>query len=667
MTIQDVNQQIQRIASDYGKHNDLDKTLSETAALFWQLFQRDDFWVIAERSITKEDIENRAFHPVVSKFNDNNSQAFLRLFSHRDIAVQYAATLGKPKEACLKISAIELIQIAKFYFLSGAYGILLNDGETWTTLSLPAFLKTVLTQLLQTDVHYDEEYVSLITLINMIRQNETHRINYTTDQGTYYFTQADVDENSLPASFSTLFKIPDDGTLEVDIEELTFTGTGEKLRRIMSEMEIDENLCGDTFSHCNETAGRMQSRFPLPTPNISLSFTPIDAEISTDSEDGEIFIDMNVAEGDSCDELLDDENADTVFPVPELPKLPKLPKIKVAHLVKILIPLVLVLLLVAKVFSPIQVFGRMLKGQQYNEAVRYYQQSVPEAVMDKCRDATQAEIEKIIFDFAYNRFAYDDCVIYLEQLSAIAPDAATSASKELEALRASKFCYGKGLEASSTTEKLTFWRDVIESDAENYDAVQKDIESNQEAYLTSGLNEISELLGKNAFSEAGAKLELLRYWYPNDVGLKTMEASITLHEDKYNEALSLKEGDWTYPIKILDAKIVPATGDSAWKNIRVVWENTSVSEISEVHFHVRPVDKYGEFPSCEENGYSLFIAKDVGPYVMGEGTPSDKWQWVHAWKSGSIVDLSIEKVEIIYSSGITAIISSPEKVFSKFY
>lgn len=142
---------------------DADMLLQKTKEFFFLLFQEDSFFIIAaDASISDDALQNKAVLPYAAAITPEGNAQYLRLFSHKDAAMQYLSELKLPEKNCIPISSLETVQLAKFWFLRGVRGFVLNDGSPWVAISFPDYLQMVFQNLLEAPELYRQEYVDFI-------------------------------------------------------------------------------------------------------------------------------------------------------------------------------------------------------------------------------------------------------------------------------------------------------------------------------------------------------------------------------------------------------------------------------------------------------------------------------------------------------------------------
>lgn len=172
MTLREVVQRIQ--ASQQLAETDPAAALQENRALFLDLLRQDQTYIVPDAEVSQEALDQKLFRPCIAPAQEDDPRLFLRVFSHEEPAEAFAERQGRA-QLC-KIDGVELAQLAKTYFLRGAYGFLLNDGSVWTALSFPDFLTGFYQDILGDPSLARPEFVALIQFINMVRQNYAYHI-----------------------------------------------------------------------------------------------------------------------------------------------------------------------------------------------------------------------------------------------------------------------------------------------------------------------------------------------------------------------------------------------------------------------------------------------------------------------------------------------------------
>ena len=172
MTLKEVAQRIQ--ASQGQAEQDPAGALKKNRDLFLDLIRQDQAFIIPEAVVSQEALEQKLFRPYIAPAQEGDPRLFLRVFSHLDLATVFAEQQGH-NQVC-EIDGVELVQLAKSYFLRGAYGFLLNDGSVWTAIAFPDLLTDFYKEILGDESLGRPEFISLIQFINMVRQNYAYNI-----------------------------------------------------------------------------------------------------------------------------------------------------------------------------------------------------------------------------------------------------------------------------------------------------------------------------------------------------------------------------------------------------------------------------------------------------------------------------------------------------------
>ena len=85
-------------------------------------------------------------------------------------------------------------------------------------------------------------------------------------------------------------------------------------------------------------------------------------------------------------------------------------------------------------------------------------------------------------------------------------------------------------------------------------------------------------------------------------------------------------------------------------DLYIKWRNISGKSIKEVSFFALPTGNAGGFVETLDS-YSLFRAKDIGPYLAGEGTPSSNWAWKSAWTGNVVKGAEVVQTIVVFSDG----------------
>lgn len=172
MTLQEVVQRVR--VSQQLAGTDPAAALGKNRALFLDFIRQDRAYIVPEAEVSEEALEQKLFRPYTAPAQDGDPRLFLRVFSHEELAASFAEQHGQ--EQVCEIDGIELVQLAKTWFLRGAYGFLLNDGSVWTALSFPDFLVDFYREILGDETLARPEFIALVSFINMVRQNHAYHI-----------------------------------------------------------------------------------------------------------------------------------------------------------------------------------------------------------------------------------------------------------------------------------------------------------------------------------------------------------------------------------------------------------------------------------------------------------------------------------------------------------
>ncbi len=270
----------------------------------------------------------------------------------------------------------------------------------------------------------------------------------------------------------------------------------------------------------------------------------------------------------------------------------------------------------------------------YEDGTSYLTKSLDALVISYARNEISAE-ELNASITALSKFPGIDHEISVARLTA-------------QKLEESKNSYVRGKNSTSTYDRLTYWQQVIDLDEVNFLAVKKNVEDNQQDYEKTIEEEIEYYSTRNR-DFAQKRWQILQYWYPNSevVGKWREDYSV---ED--TEPLS------TYPIKIQLISIKQES-DQYW-SLRIDWENISAKTISSVRFSFIAEDSKGNLVTCHDsNGsWSMFDAKDPGPFEPGTGHDTDNYLWHGAWYGPDVAKVKLTGVYIEFKDGTTIALTS---------
>lgn len=158
---------------DYARQNPEDKESMTVMNrnIFRELyqFQDDVIWMLAaSRNYPDEAIESKTVLPYIHGIGPNNTLLCICIFSEKDLAVNYSTDIGLTERECIPISFIEFTKLMKYWLLRGVYGIILNDGGNWVSISIVEYLKMVSEEILQDPEMNNDSYGAAIMVYSLM-------------------------------------------------------------------------------------------------------------------------------------------------------------------------------------------------------------------------------------------------------------------------------------------------------------------------------------------------------------------------------------------------------------------------------------------------------------------------------------------------------------------
>lgn len=711
MTLKEVAQRIQ--VSQQQAERDPAGALKKNRDLFLDLIRQDQAFIIPEAVVSQEALEQKLFRPYIAPAQEGDPRLFLRVFSHLDPATVFAEQQGQ-NQVC-EIDGVELVQLAKTYFLRGTYGFLLNDGSAWTAIAFPDLLTEFYKEILGDESLGRPEFISLIQFINMVRQNYAYNIQ--AGRPAVY----DV-ENRTQARFT-------DKPNDIWSSEGDWVYEDCKLEHLM----MASGASNDTFIHiktakCDMRIQPAYLRAALCAAGMGDRRTQPDLNFHTES----IALDYRMQDFDlerfplQCDlaELprLDDEPepeppateeppkkkekpkaqmpgfialllakfknlgkeeppkepAEDVLDVPpeetlteEKPPEPELEKkrynldpklmVKLFFGAAFLIILVAVIMQVMKP-TPIDDLKEAVEAGNTAAAVELYDECISRD--PECREELlqlfAADLQASLDGYAADTVTANQLAEKINNYKTISVlqekcDAAYLQASDLEQ---SKTNYNKGLVETSMVARLTAWRGVIIEDIGSMTAMKNALETNADLYKGLMFEEIKGMDRGPALSA----LMLLQSYYPNDKDVvdniqdwrDQMAAQQIPDSVDGPPAGTGSQEDW--PITMGEISVqYNGTG----YDLYIPWQNTSGRPMNGPLFAVTALDADGVpvvSTIVKEDGtsfsYSQYVADaGPGPYEDGFVWPETAY-WENVWVTDQRIEsVRLDSISINYTDG----------------
>lgn len=642
------------------------------------------------------------FASLVPSFIPGDTQhLYLRLFSHKEVMERYEGRSGQP---CIELTAIESAQLATTAFRAGVYGFILNEGDKWITISLSEYLSIFLVKILQEPSLFNQQCADLVTFVGELR--------YPT--GVVY-TSAGEDGRLCVVDGSILVKAQeeetesDPSTIQATISNI-LASDAEEIRVVTprNAFAVPMQLLRAAFTFCGVAADTEYYSEQNPPDLSNWKFSDIKgftiafeseelpqvnpAQTHDDSPAGEghgilqrlpqVTVvkakfaaklggikdavkakleqvkkkDAAPNAGEETSEPADRTEAETEPLAPD--DVPQVPETEESfwtkrrkQLVMVAVGVFLLFLMVGGVFMVKHIqyqrnfeqFCTYISQRDYGNAYVLYRDNNFGSDADAYLGE---EIDQLILKYADNSITAEELAASLRALNNFPSmeqnllTAQVAASK----LEASKNAYVEGKESSDTYTRLNIWRQVIDLDNVNYAAVQQNVEDNADAYAAD-LDERITYYSTRARAFASERYEVLAYWYPDRA--ETQHWAGEYQSDR-TTPMSF------YPINISNISIFQTT--TGYWRMHIDWKNTSVKSIKEVVFSVIALDSNGNpvVSSDNQGSWTIFDARDIGPYGPGEGTPSSEYVWNYVFYSPLVARVQLTAVNVTYADGTVA-------------
>ena len=711
MTLKEVAQRIQ--VSQQQAERDPAGALKKNRDLFLDLIRQDQAFIIPEAVVSQEALEQKLFRPYIAPAQEGDPRLFLRVFSHLDPATVFAEQQGQ-NQVC-EIDGVELVQLAKTYFLRGTYGFLLNDGSAWTAIAFPDLLTEFYKEILGDESLGRPEFISLIQFINMVRQNYAYNIQ--AGRPAVY----DV-ENRTQARFTDkpndIWSSKGDWVYEdCKLEHLMMASGASNdtfihIKTAKCDMRIQPAYLRAALCAAGMGDRRTQPDLNFHTESIALDYRmqdfdlerfPLQCELAElprldDEPEPEPpateeppkkkekpkaqmpgFIALLLAKfknlgkeeppKEPAEDVLDVPPEETLTeekpPEPELEKKrynldPKL-MVKLFFGAAFLIILVAVIMQVMKP-TPIDDLKEAVEAGNTAAAVELYDECISRD--PECREELlqlfAADLQASLDGYAADTVTANQLAEKINNYKTISVlqekcDAAYLQASDLEQ---SKTNYNKGLVETSMVARLTAWRGVIIEDIGSMTAMKNALETNADLYKGLMFEEIKGMDRGPALSA----LMLLQSYYPNDKDVvdniqdwrDQMAAQQIPDSVDGPPAGTGSQEDW--PITMGEISVqYNGTG----YDLYIPWQNTSGRPMNGPLFAVTALDADGVpvvSTIVKEDGtsfsYSQYVADaGPGPYEDGFVWPETAY-WENVWVTDQRIEsVRLDSISINYTDG----------------
>lgn len=653
MTLREVVQRIQ--ASQRLAETDPAAALQENRALFLDLLRQDQAYIVPDAEVSQEALDQKLFRPCIAPAQEDDPRLFLRVFSHEEPAAAFAERQGR-SQIC-QIDGVELAQLAKTYFLRGAYGFLLNDGSVWTALSFPDFLTGFYQDILGDPSLARPEFVALIQFINMVRQNYAYHIQagrltvqnaekpltlrftdrpdalWTGDAGEWLYEDCKID-HLIRASKESNGVVLHIRTARIDLKIQPAY-----LRAALCAAGLDgQNTQPSLDFHTDAIAldYRMQDfdreRLPLQEQLAELP-RPDEPEPKSEpeappepkkkpKEPGQmkaklagLFAAATALFHKKKPDPEPDQPAedDAQGPAPEggepatelakeKKKFTLSPKLMVKGFALAAF-LIVAIAFISAVLTPAprDELEKALESGDYTATVEYYEKCV-----DRDPGSREELLQLLAADLGTKLAAYAADEIPAKQLAEVIntyssisamEDKCSAVYDQAADLEQSKTSYQKGLVETSIIARLRAWQGVIPEDTGSMTAVQTALTQNADAYKQMGIEETKSMKTAPAI----AALTLLQTYYPGDKEVTDAILERKLEDSKPGQDIpSSVDGplddtvaEANWPVAVGELSAV-YNAEAGSYDLYIPWENISGGEIESICFLVTALDANGQ-------------------------------------------------------------------------
>lgn len=711
MTLKEVAQRIQ--VSQQQAERDPAGALKKNRDLFLDLIRQDQAFIIPEAVVSQEALEQKLFRPYIAPAQEGDPRLFLRVFSHLDPATVFAEQQGQ-NQVC-EIDGVELVQLAKTYFLRGTYGFLLNDGSAWTAIAFPDLLTEFYKEILGDESLGRPEFISLIQFINMVRQNYAYNIQagrpavydvenrtqarFTDKPNDIWSSEGDwVYEDCKLEHLMMASGASNDTFIHIKTAKCDMRIQPAYLRAALCAAGMGDRRTQPDLNFHTESIAldyRMQDfdleRFPL---QCELAELPrLDDEPEPESPATEEppkkkekpkaqmpgFIALLLAkfknlgkeepQKEPAEDVLDVPPEETLTeekpPEPELEKKrynldPKL-MVKLFFGAAFLIILVAVIMQVMKP-TPIDDLKEAVEAGNTAAAVELYDECISRD--PECREELlqlfAADLQASLDGYAADTVTANQLAEKINNYKTISvlQEKCDAAYLQASALEQSKTNYNKGLVETSMVARLTAWRGVIPEDIGSMTAMKNALETNADLYKGLMFEEIKGMDRGPALSA----LMLLQSYYPNDKDVvdniqdwrDQMAAQQIPDSVDGPPAGTGSQEDW--PITMGEISVqYNGTG----YDLYIPWQNTSGRPMNGPLFAVTALDADGVpvvSTIVKEDGtsfsYSQYVADaGPGPYEDGFVWPETAY-WENVWVTDQRIEsVRLDSISINYTDG----------------
>lgn len=649
MTLREVVQRIQ--ASQQLAETDPAAALQENRALFLDLLRQDQAYIVPDAEVSQEALDQKLFRPCIAPAQEDDPRLFLRVFSHEEPAAAFAERQGRA-QLC-KIDGVELAQLAKTYFLRGAYGFLLNEGSVWTALSFPDFLTGFYQDILGDPSLARPEFVALIQFINMVRQNYAYHIQagrltvqnaekpltlrftdrpdslWTDDAGEWLYEDCKID-HLIRASKESNGVVLHIRTARIDLKiqpaylraALCAAGLDGQNTQLSLDFHTDAIALDYRMQDFDRERLPLQEQLAeLPRPDEPEPKSEPEAPPEPKKKPKEpgqmkaklagLFAAATALFHKKKPDPEPDQPAedDAQGPAPEggepatelakeKKKFTLSPKLMVKGFALAAF-LIVVIAFISAVLTPAprDELEKALEAGDYTATVEYYEKCVDRdpGSREELLQLLAADLDTKLAAYAADEIPAKQLAEVINTYSSISAmeDKCNAIYDQAADLEQSKTSYQKGLVETSVIARLRAWQGVIPEDTGSMTAVQTALTQNADAYKQMGIEETKSMKTAPAI----AALTLLQTYYPGDKEVTDAILERKLEDSKPGQDIpSSVDGplddtvaEANWPVAVGELSAV-YNAEAGSYDLYIPWENISGGEIESICFLVTALD-----------------------------------------------------------------------------
>lgn len=697
MTLKEIVQRIQE-SQQMADSNPV-QALKLNRELFVDLARQDELYIVPEAEVSMEALDQKLFRPYIGPAQENDPRLFLRIFSHRDTAEAFSARLDR-NQIC-KLDGVEMIQLAKSYFLRGVYGFLLNDGQTWAAISFSDFLTDCFRDILGDPNLVRPEYVTIIQFINMVRQNRYYHIQvgrqdvvdagkpiqirfldkpdniWSPERGEWIYEECSIKDLVQAAG------LPENGLIYIRASKADLELSPAKLRAALcatgladmgTQFDLDFRTEAIALDYRLEDFDVERLPFqaelaelprvePGPEPEPE---KPVKKKEKKSGIFAKLFAKKRKPRPETEEDILDVPEQ----PTHEEPPAAEGPK-KVKKIVgKLLTPkrmvklffglafLIIVAAIVSHVFKPAPTdkLEKALANGDYAGAVEICDKYI---TVNPENQEQMLQMMGAMLDEKLNAYADDqitanqlaEAINACEKLPALV-NKCDAVYTQAAALERSKTTYREGLVEISMSKRLSIWKGVIAEDTGSQRSMRANLDENAGLYKSFIFTEANHM----EVGEALNALSLLQSYYPNDneIAKETKEwldkvskpTGKPLPGDPSVGGGEVQEA----PVAVSDVYV--SNEEAGHYDLYIKWRNQSGKLIKKALFAITPLDAKGNpVVSNPSKGtpYSKYNAIFGEPCEDGFEMP-DGLFWPDAWVNtdSEIVAFKLDFIQVWY-------------------